>query len=167
MTLPSPIDRDQTTLPVSGNGWKRIIYLPSQLGREWYILINQWREGMGFPRDFLRESCRNGMAGRRPAPKEGGGKGGLRPVIPSKQLSRGKSQEKPIPSRHWLIRITFYIALEWYKFYACSWGSTHRNSRHGLQEEGPCIKILCMLPRDKTLRAPTSSDSYYCKIHQK
>ena len=27
-------------------------------------------------------------------------------------VSRGKSQGKPIPSRHWLIRITFYIALE-------------------------------------------------------
>ena len=27
------------------------------------ILINQWREGMGFPRDFLRESRRDGMAG--------------------------------------------------------------------------------------------------------
>ena len=39
---------------------------------------------------------------------------GLWPVIPSRRPSRGKFWRKPIPSRHWLIRITFYIALEWY-----------------------------------------------------
>ena len=37
----------------------------------------------------------------------------------------GKSWGKPIPSWHWLIRITFHIALEWYEFYACSLGSMH------------------------------------------
>ena len=34
-----------------------------------------------------------------------------RSPIPSRGLSRGKSLRKPTPSRHWLIRITFYIAL--------------------------------------------------------
>ena len=30
-----------------------------------------------------------------------------------------------------------------------------------------CIEFLCGLPRDKILCDPTSSDSDFCKIHQK
>ena len=30
---------------------------------EWYILINQWREGMNFPRNFLRENWMDGRVG--------------------------------------------------------------------------------------------------------
>ena len=45
------------------------------------------------------------------------GVAGLQPVIPSRQLSWGTSWGKPIPSRHCLLRKTFYIVLEWYLFY--------------------------------------------------
>ena len=61
---------------------------------------------MGFPRDFPRESRRDGMAGRRPAPPPSPWGAGLRPAIPSLRLSLRKSLGKPIPSLHWLIRIS-------------------------------------------------------------
>ena len=47
------------------------------------------------------------------------------------------------------------------KFYACSLGSKHKNSLRALQEEGPRIKILCVLPRDKILRAPTQYNTVH------
>ena len=93
------------------------------------------------------------------------GMAGLWPAIPSRRLSRGKSRGKPIPSRHWLIRITFYIALEWYKFYACSLGSTHKNSMRALQEEGPRMKILCVLPREHAWKFYVCSYTvFYCIV---
>ena len=43
--------------------------------RFWNIPISQWREGMGFWRDFLSESWRDRIAGQRPAPwLRGGGR---------------------------------------------------------------------------------------------
>ena len=77
----------------------------SHINVEWDIPISQWREGVGFLRDFQRESLRDGMGPGIPCLGMG------RSPIPSRGLSRGKSLRKPTPSRHWLIRITFYIAL--------------------------------------------------------
>ena len=49
---------------------------------------------MGFPRDFLRESQRDGMGGRRPAPQWGGGQAISLPFHPD-DFPEGNPKENP------------------------------------------------------------------------
>ena len=125
-------------------GWTNNCPRPAH-GHAWHTWMSYiWWEGVRFPRDFLRESRRDGIAGWRPAPLgEGGQAVGLpfhssnfpqeipwkahtfltlvnkniilccRPAIPALRFSLRKTHGKPTPSWHWLIRISFYVWLEW------------------------------------------------------
>ena len=92
-----------------------------------------------FSEEFLRESRRNGMSGQRPTPEEVGA---------GTCHSLSDNWEKPIPSSYQLIRITFYIALEWYAFLMPTlwrvWASKILWQFPSV--EGVGKKVLCHLP---------------------
>ena len=80
------------------------------------------------------------------------GRAGLQPVIPSRQLSRGKSWRKPIPSRHWLIRIIFYVALEWWELFMPTllrWVLASKFSSQFPSLDGIDIKVFLLSPSTK------------------